>query len=188
MTLPPCCCFIKLFLSEWNEGCPNPLAWGRGLRGLGKTGHSGHPLPRSPAGPGVGQVAGRVWWYRTGPRSPGPLLLGLRWDFKAWAWGPFIKARGPALSSGSWLAAWPDGKVDPPWRPPALQTGFGLSSPTNLAGPVSLQAGRANAGGVGDWGPCPQVFLVLGELLLSCNWAVVADILLVRVGAGPRAS
>lgn len=26
---------------------------------------------------------------------------------------------------------------------------------------------------------CPQVFLALGELLLSCNWAVVADILLV---------
>lgn len=25
---------------------------------------------------------------------------------------------------------------------------------------------------------CPQVFLALGELLLSCNWAVVADILL----------
>lgn len=29
---------------------------------------------------------------------------------------------------------------------------------------------------------CPQVFLALGELLLSCNWAVVADILLVGVG------
>lgn len=43
-------------------------------------------------------------------------------------------------------------------------------------------------GGVGDWGPCPQVFLALGELLLSCNWAVVADILLVGVGAGPGAS
>jgi hypothetical protein len=26
------------------------------------------------------------------------------------------------------------------------------------------------------------VFLALGELLLSCNWAVVADILLVGVG------
>lgn len=37
-------------------------------------------------------------------------------------------------------------------------------------------------GGVSDWGPCPQVFLALGELLLSCNWAVVADILLVGVG------
>lgn len=36
-----------------------------------------------------------------------------------------------------------------------------------------------------------QVFLALGELLLSCNWAVVADILLVGggvgVGAGPGA-
>lgn len=29
---------------------------------------------------------------------------------------------------------------------------------------------------------CPQVFLALGELLLSCNWAVVADILLVGMG------
>lgn len=45
-------------------------------------------------------------------------------------------------------------------------------------------------GGTGDCGPeslilatlCPQVFLALGELLLSCNWAVVADILLVGVG------
>lgn len=27
-----------------------------------------------------------------------------------------------------------------------------------------------------------QVFLALGELLLSCNWAVVADILLVGMG------
>lgn len=29
---------------------------------------------------------------------------------------------------------------------------------------------------------CSQVFLALGELLLSCNWAVVADILLVGIG------
>lgn len=29
---------------------------------------------------------------------------------------------------------------------------------------------------------CPQVFLAVGELLLSCNWAVVADILLVGMG------
>lgn len=39
---------------------------------------------------------------------------------------------------------------------------------------------------------CPQVFLALGELFLSCNWAVVADILLVgvrvRVGGCPGVS
>lgn len=33
-----------------------------------------------------------------------------------------------------------------------------------------------------------QVFLALGELLLSCNWAVVADILLVGVGCGKSRS
>ncbi|GAB5580374.1 protein spinster homolog 3 isoform X2 [Prionailurus iriomotensis] len=43
---------------------------------------------------------------------------------------------------------------------------------------LASYAGRDQAGRVGDQGPCPQVLLALGELLLSCNWAVVADILL----------
>lgn len=40
----------------------------------------------------------------------------------------------------------------------------------------------ARGGGIDPGHPCPQVFLALGELLLSCNWAVVADILLVGMG------
>ena len=41
---PPPSCLIKLFLSEWNEDCPNPLARGGGFRELGETGPQRPPV------------------------------------------------------------------------------------------------------------------------------------------------
>lgn len=58
----------------------------------------------------------------------------------------------------------------------------------SLSLPLHSEKSRCSEGEVTEvQGPhppalCPQVFLALGELLLSCNWAVVADILLVGVG------
>ena len=43
---PPPSCLIKLFLSEWNEDCPNPLARGGGFRELGETGPQWPPVTR----------------------------------------------------------------------------------------------------------------------------------------------
>lgn len=55
--------------------------------------------------------------------------------------------------------------------------------------PLCTVEERLGRGGSLRWGHsliqdilCLQVFLALGELLLSCNWAVVADILLVGMG------
>lgn len=55
--------------------------------------------------------------------------------------------------------------------------------------PLCTTEERFGRGGCLRWGHspiqdilCSQVFLALGELLLSCNWAVVADILLVGMG------
>lgn len=96
--------------------------------------------------------------------GPGPVLWVLAGSLPRWEGRPTLEAAGTA------------DRVRPLF-------------PHQSRWPLSLcRWEEPMQGVVGDWGPCLQVFLVLGELLLSCNWAVVADILLVRVGAGPRAS
>lgn len=46
---PPSSCLIKLFLSEWNEDCPNPLARGGGGLGVGGDSPQRPPVTRRQA-------------------------------------------------------------------------------------------------------------------------------------------